>query len=132
VAVDGSVRGGAATDRAGKDAQPDAVRELVAGVLGERAHTDRLQRLVALQHGSSAAICEETTVLDELDPAIAELLDKVARHAYRVSDEDVARAREAGCSDDELYDLIVATAAGAGLARRALGRAAVARWERQR
>lgn len=109
-----------------------AVRELLASVLGETAHTDRLLRLGVLEHGPAAARGGESPALDELEPALAELIDKVARHAYTITDDDVARARAAGCSDDALYDLVVATAVGAGLARRSLGRAAVARWERER
>src|SRR5262245_25292739 len=45
------------------------------------------------------------------EPARA-LIDKVARHAYKVTDEDVAAARAAGLSDDEIYELCVCAALG--------------------
>jgi alkylhydroperoxidase family enzyme len=53
-------------------------------------------------------------------PAPAELepyLDKVRRHAYRVTDEDVARLRALGFTEDELFEHTVSTAAAAGLDR---------------
>jgi hypothetical protein len=49
-----------------------------------------------------------------------------------MTDEDIAEARQAGLRDDELFELIVATAVGAGMARRSLGLAAVASWEERR
>lgn len=39
------------------------------------------------------------------------LIDKVARHAWKVTDEDVATARR-GHSDDELFELSVCAALG--------------------
>jgi alkylhydroperoxidase family enzyme len=89
-------------------------------------------RLSALQHGGAVATGEAGDVfLDELGAA-AELVDKVARHAYRTTDDDVEAARAAGWTDHELFDVVVATAVGAGVTRRTLGRAAVDRWERAR
>jgi hypothetical protein len=46
------------------------------------------------------------------------LLDKVRRNAYKVTDEDVAAAQAAGWSDSQLFELVVAAAAGAGFQRR--------------
>lgn len=89
-------------------------------------------RLAALQHGGAVATGDGNDhVLDELGAASA-LVDKVARHAYRIDDADVEAARAGGWSDHELFDLVVATAVGAGVTRRTLGRAAVDRWERAR
>ena len=39
-------------------------------------------------------------------------IDKVARHAYRVTDEDVTAAQAAGASDDELFELAICAALG--------------------
>lgn len=47
----------------------------------------------------------------------ANLVEKVARHAWKVTDGDVERLQAAGWSEDALFELIVATAAGAGLGR---------------
>lgn len=42
---------------------------------------------------------------------------KAHAHAYKITDEDVAALRAAGLSEDEVYDLAVTAALGAGLAR---------------
>jgi alkylhydroperoxidase family enzyme len=52
------------------------------------------------------------------DPAdFQPYLDKVRKHAYRVTDEDVAALKEAGHSEDEIFERTVAAAVAAGLER---------------
>ena len=48
-------------------------------------------------------------------------VDKVALHAYKVTDEDVQALRSAGHSEDEIFEITVATAVGASLARARAG-----------
>jgi alkylhydroperoxidase family enzyme len=45
-------------------------------------------------------------------PDLAVLVEKIRRHAYRVTDEDV-NALRARYSEDQLFELIVAAALGA-------------------
>src|SRR5262245_30604974 len=45
------------------------------------------------------------------EPARA-LIDKVAKTAWKVTDEDVAAAKAAGLSEDEIYELCVCAALG--------------------
>lgn len=40
------------------------------------------------------------------------LLDKVARHAYKITDDDIAAAKAAGISEDEIFELAVCAALG--------------------
>jgi alkylhydroperoxidase family enzyme len=40
------------------------------------------------------------------------LVDKVARHAYRVTDEDIAAARDSGLSEDQIFESVVCAAVG--------------------
>lgn len=105
-----------------------AARKLVGAVLGRSGRADPKRRSLALQHGAAA-----TGAFEEPDTAAlgdaSGLVDKVARHAYRITDEDIELARRSGYSEAEVFDLIVSAAVGAGLARRAIGRAAVDRWE---
>ena len=44
-------------------------------------------------------------------------LDKVRRHAYRITDEDVQTMKEAGHSEDEIFEHTVSAAVTAGLER---------------
>src|SRR2546426_9521200 len=62
---------------------------------------------------------------EDLPPALAAYVDKVARHAYTVTDDDVAALQGAGNSDDALFELTVSAALGAALGRPGRGRAAL-------
>ena len=53
-------------------------------------------------------------------------VDKVAQHAYKVTDADVAALQTAGSSDDVLFEVTVAAAVGAALGRLERGMAALA------
>ncbi|MEX2157651.1 MAG: hypothetical protein WD773_12530 [Gemmatimonadales bacterium] len=56
---------------------------------------------------------------------LAPYVDKVAQHAYKVTDEDVAALRLAGHSDDALFEVTVSAAVGAALERLERGMAAL-------
>ena len=43
---------------------------------------------------------------------IRTLVDKVARHAYGVTDEDIAAARKSGLSEDQVFEMVVCAAIG--------------------
>jgi hypothetical protein len=58
------------------------------------------------------------------DP-LAAYVDKVARHAYQVTDEDLGALQRAGNSDDALFELTVSAALGAALGRLERGLAAL-------
>lgn len=47
-----------------------------------------------------------------LDEPISTLVDKVALGSYRVIDEDVAAARAAGLSEDQIFEIVVCAAVG--------------------
>jgi alkylhydroperoxidase family enzyme len=47
-----------------------------------------------------------------LDEPMRTLVDKVARHAYLVTDEDFADVRAAGLSEDQIYEIVVCAAIG--------------------
>jgi alkylhydroperoxidase family enzyme len=53
-------------------------------------------------------------------------VDKVKRHAYQVTDEDVAALLAAGYSEDQIFELTVSCAVGAGRRRREAGLRAIA------
>jgi alkylhydroperoxidase family enzyme len=45
------------------------------------------------------------------------IVEKIARHAYRVTDDDYARLRELGYSEDQLFAVTLSAATGAAWAR---------------
>jgi len=54
---------------------------------------------------------------DTLPDALAGWVEKVARQAWKITDEDVAALRAAGFDEDAIFEITIAAAAGAGLAR---------------
>ena len=50
-------------------------------------------------------------------PEFAAYLEKVRNAAYKVTDADVQALKDAGYSDDEIFEQTVAAAVGAGLHR---------------
>jgi hypothetical protein len=106
-------------------------RRLLEAVLGRAGRSDRNLRESALRAGAAPTGAVPAPDSAELGEA-SELVDKVARHAHRITDEDVAGLVARGTPEDVVLDLIVASAVGAGLARRAVGNDVVDRWERGR
>ena len=47
-----------------------------------------------------------------VDERVRPLIDKVARNAWKVTDEDVAAAKRAGLPEDEIFELVVCAAFG--------------------
>jgi hypothetical protein len=45
------------------------------------------------------------------DP-VKTLIDKVAKRAYHVTDDDIAAARSSGLSEDQIFELVVCAAVG--------------------
>jgi len=60
---------------------------------------------------------ERGTGGEDIPPALAGYVDKVALHAYTVTDEDLAALKRAGNSDDVLFEATVSAALGAALGR---------------
>jgi hypothetical protein len=65
---------------------------------------------------TTASLREAAARRGELPPELAGLIEKIHRHAYRVTDEDLATLR-AKYGEDELFEIIVAAAFGAADAR---------------
>jgi len=102
---------------------------LKAAVLGPAGRSDPRLRRAVLDRAASLAGRDAPPLADEMPETLSPLVEKIVRHAYRVTDEDVAAARAAGHGEDELFDVIVAAALGAGLVRRERGLAAITAWE---
>lgn len=84
-----------------------------------RADVDRLVRTVldgpgALDPGIRRAAFENGAIADA---GAARYVDTVARHAYRVTDEDVEFLRGSGFSEAQILELTIAAALGAGARR---------------
>jgi alkylhydroperoxidase family enzyme len=69
------------------------------------------------QVAAYAAGREDAALPEELRPYV----DKVAKNAYKVVDADIDRLRQAGYSDDAIFELTLAAALGAARSRLDVG-----------
>jgi alkylhydroperoxidase family enzyme len=87
-----------------------------------------LERAVIESPGAIAPPAREDLILERsAPPELAELVRKIRREAATVTDDDVRRARDAGASEEEIFEATICAALGAGLERLAAGLAAVRR-----
>jgi hypothetical protein len=86
---------------------------------------ERVRRAVVEAPGELPAEAREALVAGEpAPPPLEAYVEKVRRHAYRVTDTEV-EAVVAATSEDAVFEATVATALGAGLARLEAGLAAI-------
>ena len=76
-----------------------ARRALVARILDGPGHAPREQRRLAFDNQAAAG-------------PLGRLTDTVARHAHRVTDADVAAVKDAGHTEDQIFELAVCAAIG--------------------
>jgi alkylhydroperoxidase family enzyme len=76
-----------------------ARKALVARILEGDGRASHAQRRAAFDNAG-------------LREPLRSLIDKVAKHAYKVTDEDIAAARESGLSEDQIFELVVCAAVG--------------------
>ena len=52
------------------------------------------------------------TGTEGLPPAVVAVIEKVRRHAYKVTDEDIAALKAAGLDEERIFELTIAAAVG--------------------
>lgn len=55
--------------------------------------------------------------MDELPASLRPFVERVAMHAWRISDDDVDALKRAGHSEDEIFEVTAAAALGAAISR---------------
>jgi hypothetical protein len=67
-----------------------------------------------LEGDGRASPAERRAAFDNagLPDPVKMLIGKVAKHAYKVTDDDIAAARSAGLSEDQIFELVVCAAVG--------------------
>jgi alkylhydroperoxidase family enzyme len=77
---------------------------------------------IETRYDAAVARLAETAQPDRpAPPEFGAYLDKVRRHAHRITNEDIEALTRAGYSDDVVFELTVAAAVAAGLERRDAG-----------
>jgi hypothetical protein len=77
----------------------EARRALVARILRGDGGASHAQRRAAFDNA-------------ELTEPPRTLIDKIAKHAYKVTDDDIVAARASGLSEDQIFELAVCAAIG--------------------
>lgn len=83
--------------------------------MSEASHRFRKAAVERVLQGPATTSAEQRrAAFDNKDvPAAgAALIDKVAKHAWKVTDEDVAAAKGAGLAEDAIFELTVSAAMG--------------------
>jgi alkylhydroperoxidase family enzyme len=82
------------------------------------AKLNDLERRVLGQTGTlDTAVRQAAAAGDGMPDALTGYVEKVRHHAFTVTDQDVHELLEAGYSEDQIFELTVATAYGAARAR---------------
>lgn len=78
----------------------------------------------------ASSVRQAAAVSGEVPEVMKKYVQKVAKHAYKVTDQDVEGLRQAGYTEDQIFELTVSAALGAGLVRLKAGLASLQRGER--
>jgi alkylhydroperoxidase family enzyme len=81
------------------DKKRTAHKALLKRILEGDGTAPRVQRHAAFDNAGLAA-------------PLTTLINKVAKHAYKVTDEDIAATTAAGFSEDQVFELVVCAAIG--------------------
>lgn len=99
-----------------KELHPVKVQKAVDTLLTHRKGvcTPELRQAVEAYAANLSGGIRET---QPLPPEIIPYVDKVVLHAYKITDRDVERLKEAGYSEDAIFEITLCAGVGAGLAR---------------
>ncbi len=88
---------------------PALIERTIAALLGSLGRTDPSVR---------RAVFERVRVgTGDIPKTLASMVEKIADHPWSVTDADFTHLAEAGYSEDQIYELVLAAAAGAGVRR---------------
>jgi alkylhydroperoxidase family enzyme len=93
------------------------MEKAIASLLGAPGETGTSLRQAVFDRGRMGT--------GEVPENLKALVEKIADRPWSVSDEDFTRLREAGYSEDQVYELVLAAAAGAGMRRFVAGLRAI-------
>jgi len=88
---------------------PSCVQKAIQAILNTPGATDISLRRAVLERTRLGSVQVPDNLLN--------LVDKIAERAWTINDEDFDRLRQAGYSEDQIYEVTMAAALGAGLQR---------------
>ncbi len=100
------------------------VKQLLKAVLTNPGAVDTTTR-EAIEVFSAALSDRIYEPVGEIPAGLHAYLEKVVRHAYQVTDEDIQSLLQAGYSEEAIFEITVSAALGAGMGRLERGLAAL-------
>ena len=98
-----------------KELYPVKVQKVVAALLtGPAICAPALRQSI---EAYAARLAGSARDAQEIPGALAAYVDKVTSCAYKITDEDVQGLKEAGYSEDAIFEITLCASLGAGLAR---------------
>lgn len=98
-----------------KERLPDRVQQLLTALFSGPGRTPSALRHHIVAYGEN--IAGVNTTPGEIPTNLTTYLDKVTRAAYKVTDKDISQLKEAGYSEEEIYEITLSAAVGSGLGR---------------
>lgn len=106
-----------------EDRYREKMRALAEAVLGTPGDLDPGTRSGI--EARAASLGGRRGAAGDVPEALERFVEKVARHAYKVTDAEVAALRAAGYSEDAMFEAVLAAALGAAAGRLERGLAAL-------
>lgn len=94
---------------------PQPIRRVLDAVLGRKGQSALEERTHLFNFAAQAAGAETESI--EVPPALLPYIEKLTHSPYKVVERDIDSLREAGYSEDQIFELTVAGALGAGSGR---------------
>ena len=94
---------------------PPTIQAVVSTVLGPDGHSEQGLRTALFDAAKSAV--DSSVDSGEISPQLEKFARKLIDHPYKLIDSDIEDLRLAGLNEDEIFELTVATALGAGVGR---------------
>jgi alkylhydroperoxidase family enzyme len=91
-------------------------QRLAHALLNSPGDTDTTTRR-AVEEYCAGLSGNSTRTASDIPTDLADYLNKVALHAYKTTDEDIQALRQAGYSEDAIFEITLSAALGTGLAR---------------
>lgn len=103
----------------------DLVQRLKDCVLRGKGETGPALRQAVAARAAEVSGLPPGETPGEIPAELQKYVDTVGRHAYRITDEDVEALKQAGWSEDAIFEVSISAALGAGVSRLERGLAAL-------
>ena len=94
---------------------PSAIQAVLRSVLGPRGESDIHQRQAV--HDFARHACGTETAPSAVPTTLAPFIEKLTHSPYKIVERDLDELRQAGYSEDQIFELTLAGALGAAAGR---------------